>query len=143
MRPSPKRVKEYVAACLKIGPKLFPKPLPTVQDEADQKSDFMYGILLGLRAMRRKKKWEVGDPIKFLLRNGIWTVRRKRYRLIARRLQILCKCGKRLKISQEPCHGTMGDRIVQAKIVPMDSSLLESIEEIKLGRGMTPALVDI
>jgi hypothetical protein len=99
----------------------FFKILPGIYDENDQDSDFLEGVVLGLRRLRRNK-WKAQDPVKFLVRNGLWQVRYRRYRAMKRRLLITCQCGKRLRMSQKPCHGTMADRQVRSRLMPVGGS---------------------
>lgn len=134
MNISPERLDELVRKCLRIGKRYFPAPLYGIYDRDDAESDFMYGVVvLGLK----KPWWKAGDPTKFLVNNGLWTVRRRRYRVFSRRMQVLCRCGRRLKMNnhtgsfQRPCHGTMADRIVRARELPLGTTTdLTSFEEV-------------
>lgn len=141
MKISPERVDELVRKCLSIGRRYFPAPLYGIYDHDDAESDFMYGVVvLGLK----KPWWKASDPTKFLINNGLWTVRRRRYRVFSRRLQVLCQRGHRLKMNrktgvyQRPCHGTLADRVIKAKEVPLGgvsdlTSFEEVLESIKRG----------
>ena len=80
-----------------------------IHDENDQLSDFLYGVALGLKKV---KHWRMGDPIEFLVRNGIYYLRTRKFRAFQKKFIIRCECGKRLKMSQKPCHGTMETRSV-------------------------------
>ena len=46
-----------------------------------------------------------------------------------RNLVIRCQCGKRLRMSQKPCHGTMDDRQVTGRSILVGSTYdMTSIE---------------
>lgn len=129
---------DIVRACFALGKKRFPQPLPTVYDRVDQESDFMLGLVLG----SKKKWWKADNPVLFLTNNGLWTIRRRRYRLMSQKMNILCECGKKLKISQQPCHGTMDTRTVGPKTLIFDEvrNLIEygknAQEWLALGKGI-------
>ena len=135
MRLKRERIDELVRACLKINRdvqeglahRFFPA-LPGIHDEADQESDFMEGVAIGVRKMR-KDSWHPEDPIKFLVKNGLWRLRLRRWRAMRRKLVIQCQCGKRLRMSQKPCHGTMDDRRIRGRECPIGSTIdMVSIE---------------
>lgn len=123
MHLSTSSIRELVSKSLQQGRKYFPQPLANIQDREDQESDFLYGVALGLTKMRRRRfRLKRGrNPVQYLVNNGMWTLRRKRVYFMRKRLVIHCQCGKRLKFSQKPCHGTMADRDVQAFIFTTDN----------------------
>jgi len=131
MEKEPELTDEIVRACLNLGKRHFPKPWPTVYDRADQKSDFMLGLVHG----SRREWWKAEDPIRFLVKYGVWAIRRRRYRLLMQKMNILCMCGVKLKVNQQPCHGTMADRIVGPKSL-MWATVKETCEtQGNMGRG--------
>ncbi len=109
-------IREIVQECLAKGRKFFPRPLMHIHDQSDQESDFLYGVALGLK----KINWEIGDPKQFLIRNGIFYLRMKRFRAMRRKFLIRCECGCKLRMSQKPCHGTMDTRTVISREIVMD-----------------------
>ena len=135
----PELTDEIVRACFQLGKKHFPKPWPTIYDRADQTSDFMLGLVHG----SKRRWWKAEDPVKFLVKYGVWAIRRRRYRLLSQKFNILCMCGKKLKISQKPCHGTMADRVIGPKVLFWATVKTMNEEQGNLGRGRrwTPALM--
>jgi len=121
-------VNAVVEECLKRGlPRIREKfhSYQGIHDTEDQTSDFLYGVALGLK----KVKWSIGDPIEFLVNNGIFYLRTRRFRAFKKKFSITCECGKPLKMSQKPCHGTMESRSVQRREHIIDFTDLLATEE--------------
>ena len=94
-----------VMECLARGRKRFFAPYPGVYDREDQESDFLLGVVNGLK----KVDWTRGDPIAFLTQNGMWSVRTRRTRAIDKRMVSTCEgCGKELSVDEDACHHADG-----------------------------------
>jgi len=104
-------INAVVQTCLQRGKKRFPRIFPSIYNAEDALSDFLYGVAIGIKKV---KQWERADPIAFLVQNGIYSIRVRRFRALGKRLIISCECGKRLKMSQAPCHGTKDTRMIHA-----------------------------
>jgi hypothetical protein len=125
-----KRMEALVSIAIKKGRRYFPRPLPSIHDAADQESDFLYGVVWGLKKARKRTFKNDEAIVQFLINNGIWTVRRRRYYQMRRKLQIFCVCGKQLRMSQKPCHGTLGDRVVRARFLPIDINATDEMGRV-------------
>lgn len=91
-----------VKRCLEVGKKYLPKESPTIYNRHDVLSDFLYGVHRGLK----KIKWDIGDPIFYLVQSGLFKVREKRKRAFQRFLTSRCECcAKKIKFMDKPCHG--------------------------------------
>jgi hypothetical protein len=96
---------QVVTECRERGVRRFPEPYPTIFDREDQISAFLYGVTLALY----KVDWAKGDPIEFLVNNGIWYLRTQQYRAMGKRMIFKCEgCGRRLYIGDPPCHYSDG-----------------------------------
>ena len=94
---------QVVKRCLEIGNKYLPKESPCIYNRHDIISDFLVGVRKGLAKVR----WEIGDPIFFLVRNGLFQVRKNRIRAFNKRLIVHCgTCGQRIDFDDPPCHGS-------------------------------------
>jgi hypothetical protein len=119
------KISVLVSESLKQGRKYFPRPLANIQDREDQESDFLYGVALGLvKARRRSFRLRSRSLVQYLVNNGIWTLRRKRFRSMRRKFVYFCQCGKQLGFNQKPCHGTMRDRVIEPFVVTVDPDWL-------------------
>ena len=108
---------EIVDKCIAKGKGMFPKPLPNIHDAADQLSDFLYGIQLGMRKVRANSK----DIVMYLTTQGIYYLRCKRYKALRKDMAVWCECGKKLNtIESKPCHGTMKTRTLHVKEMCVD-----------------------
>jgi len=92
--------------CLRRAKRRFPKSLPSIFDEQDLISAWSYGFYLGWL----KVDWNRGDPLEFLIANGIFYMRTLRYRTLAKKNIITCAvCGGRMKMSQKVCGKKLRD----------------------------------
>ncbi len=108
--------RELLNRCLTKGRHILPKPYPTIYDQADQLSDFAYGLILGMNKMHKYPS-NLSDEkrIEYLIRNALLYVKAKRFKALRKNLVMFCQCGKRLSkrinsFSQvRPCHGTVAE----------------------------------
>lgn len=105
-----------VKRCLAVGRKYLPKEYPGIYCDSDILSDFLYGVHKGLK----KIKWDIGDPIFFLVRNGLYQVRKKRIRACDKFLISRCSvCKKKIKFSDKPCHGRTKETVTKEVITDL------------------------
>ena len=106
---------DMVQQCLNIGRKRIYRftPYPGIFDYNDLESSFMQGVLDGLKRV----KWNIGNPMIYLIRSGYWRLRTDRYRAIKKKLIAQCEgCGRELKWNEEPCHTAEGEsRVARAR----------------------------
>jgi len=101
--------------CLQKAETVLPRPYPTTYDRQDQLSDFAYGLLLGLKKVKRE--WTEEQCIKFAINNAVFYVRAKQFKAMKKRVMIFCKNGHKIPRtfngigSIRPCCGTVQELV--------------------------------
>lgn len=99
-----------LSQCIAKGFTILPKSYPTIYDRHDQKSDFMWGLLLGIKKI--DKRLSETKIVEYLIRNALLHVKAKAFKAMRKALVIRCKCGRLLSKRFDsfkqikPCHGT-------------------------------------
>ena len=112
---------------LKAAPKVLPKPYPCIYDRQEEESDFAYGLLLGLKKI--KKSWTDAHILNFIVYNAAWYVRAKRFKALRKAMIFYCECGREIPKRNirglgtiRPCHGSNQNLIMVPFIVVAGSN---------------------